>query len=78
MEHGIHCLPCSYTINVIDLLPLQRRCQIGFEEMSSGCHYVKVLKTTVGYSLVAIETVLCHHLNNDARVMYAMLLSSYK
>ena len=21
MEHGIHCLPCSYTNDVIDLLP---------------------------------------------------------
>ena len=23
MEHGIHCLPCSYTNHVIDLLPQQ-------------------------------------------------------
>ena len=21
MEHGIHCLPCSYTNNVIDVIP---------------------------------------------------------
>ena len=38
MEHGIHCLLCSCTNDVVT---------------SSGCHSVKVLSAKVGYSLVA-------------------------
>ena len=47
--------------------------------MSLGCHSVKVLSTTVGYSLVAVITELCCHLTYDSRGawhrVYAMLLS---
>ena len=50
MEYGIHCLPCSYTYEVIDLLALQLLRHIDFKV----CHSVKVLSTTVGYSIVAM------------------------
>ena len=75
-EQGIHCLPCSYTNDVIDLLQWQLWCHIDFKVTSSECHSDKVLSTTVGYSLVAIVTDLCRYLTNNSRD--AMLLSSYK
>ena len=52
--------------------------------MSSGCHSVKVLSITVGYSLGAIVTDMhvCRQLTYDSigagHTVYAMLLSSYK
>ena len=53
--------------------------QCSFEVMSLGCHSVNV---QVGYSLIAMVTVLCRHLTYDSRAewhtVYAMLLSNYK
>ena len=53
-----------------------------FKVTSSGCHYVKVLSTTVGYSLVAMIPDICCHLAYDSRgawhIVYDMLLSKYK
>ena len=34
---------------------------------SSGCHSVKLLSTTVGYSLAAMVTDLCRHIIYDWR-----------
>ena len=47
MEHDIHCLPCSYTNDVIDLLLWQLGLHIDFKVTSEGCFFVKVLSTTV-------------------------------
>ena len=48
------------------------------KETSSGCRSVKVLSTTVGYSLAAMVTDLCYNLSYDSRgawhTAYAMLL----
>ena len=57
MKHGINCLPCCFTVNVIDLLQLSG--YIDFNVTSSGCRSVKVLNTAVGYSLAAMVTDLC-------------------
>ena len=65
MEHGIHCLPCFYTRDIISLFRKQLGPHIDFKVTSLGCHFVKVLSTTVGYSLVAMVTDLCHHLTFD-------------
>ena len=56
MEHSIHCQPYSFTNDIIDLLLQQLLCHTDFKVMSLECHYVKVLNTTVGYSLVAMVT----------------------
>ena len=56
MEHGICCLPCSYTNDVIEQLSWQLRLHINFRVMSSGCHSVKVLSTSVCNSIVATVT----------------------
>ena len=56
MEDGIHCLPCSYTIDIIDLLPQQLRRHIDFKVTSSRCHSFKKLSLTFGHSLVAMVT----------------------
>ena len=40
---------------------------------SLGCHSVKVLSTTVGYSLVATVTDPCHHLTYDSRGAWHIL-----
>ena len=49
---------------------------------TSGCRSVKILSTTVGYSLVAMVTDLRHLLTYDSRgawhTVYAMLHSNYK
>ena len=46
---------------------------------SSECHTVKILSTTVGYSLFAMIIDLCRHLTYNSRgawhTRYAMLLS---
>ena len=34
---------------------------------SSGCHFVKALSATVGYSLLAMITDICRHPTNDSR-----------
>ena len=82
MEHGIHCLPCSYTNEIIDLLPLQLRHHINFKVTLSGCHSVKILTPTVGYSVVVMATDLCRSLTHDSRgawhTVYVMLLLNYK
>ena len=62
---GIHCLPCSYINDVIDLLPQQLWRHIDFKVTLSECHLVKDLSTTVGYSLVVMVTDLCRHLTYD-------------
>ena len=43
MEHGINCLPCSYTSGIIGLLPWQLRRHIDFEVIHrmSFCHSTK-------------------------------------
>ena len=82
MGHGINSLPCSYSNDVIDLFPKQLWRHTDFEVMSSGCHSVKVLSTTVGCSLVAMVRDLCFHVSYDSieawHTAYAMLLSNYK
>ena len=78
MEHGIHCLPCSYTNDVIGLLPQQIRRHIDFKVTSSGRHSDKVLRTTVGYSLVAMVTHLTYNSRGEWHTVYVMLLSNYK
>ena len=81
MEHTILCLPCSFTNGAIDMLLQQLRRHTDFKVTTWGCHSVKVLSTTVDYSLVAVVTNLFHHLTYDAAVawhtVYAMLLSNY-
>ena len=78
MEHGIHYLPCSYTNDITELLPSN---YTDFN-VASRCHSVKVLTTTVGYSLVAMVTDLCCHLTYGSRgawnTMCAMFLSNYE
>ena len=79
MEHGILCLPCSSTNADTNLLPKQLSwCNTDFEVMPLGCHSIKVVSTTDGYSLVVMVTDLCRHLTYDSRgachTMYAMLL----
>ena len=64
--HGIHCLPCSYTSDVT-VATMMSYCHIDFKVTSSGCHSVKVLSTTAGYSLIAMITDLFRHLINDSR-----------
>ena len=49
MEPGLHCLPCSYANDVITMLSKQLRHHTDFKVISSGCHSVKVLSTTVDY-----------------------------
>ena len=81
IEHGIHCLPCSY-INVIDLLPKQLWRHIDFKVTSSGCHSPKGLSITVGNFLVAMVTDVCRNLTYNSRIewhtVYAGILSNYK
>ena len=45
---------------------------------SSGCHSVKVLRTIVGYPLLAMVVDLrCHPANDSRGAVHAMLLSHY-
>ena len=53
MEHGIHCLPCSYSNDIRDY-----DCDTDFKVTSLGCQYIKVLSTAIDYSLVAMVTDL--------------------
>ena len=79
MEHGIHCLPCFFTNDVLDLLPWQLPRHINFSDVIGipFCHG-NTLSTTVGYSLVAMVTELCCHLTYELRraghKVYAVLL----
>ena len=52
-EHGIHCLPYYYTNDGINVT-VTIMTSYYFKWTSSGCHSVKVLSTTVCYSLVAM------------------------
>ena len=54
VDHGIHCLPFSQTNDVIDPLPKQLLRRIDFTMTSLGCNSAKVLKKTIGNSIVAI------------------------
>ena len=53
-----------------------------FQVTSSECHSVKVLSTTVGFSLVVrVTDLLCHYTYNSRgawHTPYAMLLSNYR
>ena len=57
MEHGIHCLPCSYTNDVIELSS-KRPCHNDVKVTSSERHAAKGLSKTVDNSVVAIVTDL--------------------
>ena len=57
----------TYTATMMSLISVK----------SSGCHSVKVLSTTFGYSLVAVVTDMYCHLTYNSRgawhTVYAML-----
>ena len=53
-------MPCSSQI-ISEMLPEIHTMEKCYFLKSRGCHFVKVLSTTVGYSLVAMVTdLLCH------------------
>ena len=88
LQHGTHCLPCSCTNDVTDLLLtiMSYSCHV----MSSSCHSVKVpsnswLFSSCYGSRSAMVTGLCCHLTYNSRAAwhtvhtgYAMLLLNYK
>ena len=57
-EHGIHCLPCCHTNDVIGLLTQQLRVNFDEKVTSWTCYSSKVLSTTGNYSIGAIVTDL--------------------
>ena len=59
-EHGIYCLPCSYTNYIINLLLQHLWCHTDLTWNHPDVISAKVLSTTVVYSPVAIVTDLWH------------------
>ena len=54
-EHGIHCLQCSGTNDVIYMLQQQLRVHRDFNVTSLGCHSAMVLSTPVCNSIIAMS-----------------------
>ena len=58
VEHSIHCLPCSYTNDVIDISSLQLRRLTDVKVTSSKRYSTKGLGKTFDDSIVAMVTDL--------------------
>ena len=67
MEYGIHCLPCSYIKDIIDMLPKELEVHIDVIVALLGRHSAEALSTTVGYSMIAIVTDIWRHLTYNSR-----------
>ena len=69
-EHGIHSLPCSYTNDIMDLLP---HVMVISKLYVPGCHSAKVLSTIVSNSLATMVQI-CDIIDIGAwHTVYAML-----
>ena len=61
MEYAIHCLPCSYANEAIDLSSKILRNHIDIKVTSSGQHSAKGVSETFDNSVVAMVTNKCRH-----------------
>ena len=61
VEHGMHCLPCSYANDILDLSSWQLWCHIDAKMTSSWRYSAKGHSKTFDSSIVAMVTYLWHH-----------------